>query len=194
MTLDINYSSDAPVQTKEQDEFARWPFAERIANIIAERADPSSIIVGLYGTWGEGKTSVLNFIENVFADDENIVCIRFNPWRYGTEEQLLTGFFFDIANAIDTTIVDSSEKIADLIRKVAPAVIGAIGHPSIGEGVAQLLSGPTLDELKNRIETALVTTKKRVVVLVDDIDRLDKDEIQATFRLVKLTADFKHTA
>lgn len=37
-------------------------------------------------------------------------------------------------------------------------------------------------------------TKKRVVILADDIDRLEKEEIHATFRLVKLTADFKFTS
>ena len=57
------YSSDAPVSKIDDDEFSRWGFSERVAQVIADRQDPSSIIIGIYGAWGDGKTSVLNFIE-----------------------------------------------------------------------------------------------------------------------------------
>lgn len=48
--------------------------------------------------------------------------------------------------------------------------------------------------LKLIIETILKEEQKRVVILIDDIDRLEKSEIHAVFRMVKLTADFKYTA
>ena len=57
------FISDAPVTKHEDDIFRRWPFAKRIANIISAQKDPSSIVIGIYGSWGEGKTHVLNFIE-----------------------------------------------------------------------------------------------------------------------------------
>ena len=59
-----NYSSDTPVASKENDRFTRWNFSERVAQVIAKRTDPSCITIGLYGAWGDGKTSVLNFIRN----------------------------------------------------------------------------------------------------------------------------------
>src|SRR6266511_2053007 len=40
----------------------------------------------------------------------------------------------------------------------------------------------------------LKAEKKQIVIFMDDIDRLNKLEIQAVFRLVKLTADFPYTA
>ncbi len=36
--------------------------------------------------------------------------------------------------------------------------------------------------------------QKRVLILIDDVDRLEKTEIHALFRLVKLTADFRYTS
>jgi len=45
-----------------------------------------------------------------------------------------------------------------------------------------------LDDLRKRVEALLGEAGKRVVVLIDDIDRLDRREIQAIFRLVKLSA------
>lgn len=188
------YSSDSPVNNPEEDQFSRWPFAKRVADVIAQRNDPSSIVIGLYGAWGEGKTSVLNFIDKSFEQNENIVCLRFNPWRYGNEEQLLEGFFIDIADAIDTKIITKQDEIKVAARKALPSITSLLGSKEAGVGIATFLKGPTLVDLKHRIEEALQQAKKRVVILVDDIDRLENDEIHAIFRLVKLTADFKYTA
>ncbi len=80
-----NYSADSPVIQKEDDRFSRWTFSERVAEVISKRSDPSSIVIGLYGVWGDGKTSVLNFIENSLSADENVICIKFNPWRFGVK-------------------------------------------------------------------------------------------------------------
>lgn len=190
----MNYSSDAPVSSPDKDRFSRWPFSKRISEIIAKRTDPSSIVIGLYGAWGDGKTTVLNFIEEALKSESNVICIRFNPWRYGTEEQLLEGFFHIIADALDTKLITSGEKIKDIVKKVAPAAADAFGQKGIGDGLAQFMAGPSLNDLRNRIESALEDAKKRVVILADDIDRLEKEEIHATFRLVKLTADFKFTS
>ena len=43
------------------------------------------------------------------------------------------------------------------------------------------------------IENELGIKPSHIIVLIDDIDRLDKYEIQAIFKLVKLTADFVNT-
>ena len=60
--------------------------------------------------------------------------------------------------------------------------------------VGSALSEASLSKARARIEQLLAESGKRVVILMDDIDRLDKGEIQAIFRLVKVAADFEHTA
>lgn len=191
--ISLNYSSDAPVHNRELDQFNRFPFAQRVASIISKRNDPNSIVIGIYGAWGEGKTSVFNFIESELEVEE-VICLRFNPWRFGDEDQMLINFFNDLAKAIDKSIESGKEKIGDfLINYVKPAA-SLIGHGESADGVAAFFSGADVEELKERIEKLLKEEKKRVVILVDDIDRLEKDEIHALFRLIKLTADFKYTA
>jgi len=189
-----NYSSDAPISSKDDDRFSRWTFSERIAQVISKRSDPSSIVLGLYGVWGDGKTSVLNFIEEALIDDDNVICIKFNPWRFGSEEELLTGFFMNIAEALDTQLIKTGDKLKDILKKVAPSIGAAAGVKGVGESIVSFISGPDVVELKNRIEQELESAKKRVLILMDDIDRLEKSEIHAIFRLVKLTADFKYTS
>lgn len=187
-----NYSSDSPASKKEDDRFSRWSFSERIAQVISKRSDPNCITIGIYGAWGSGKTSILNFIEESLSHDKNVICIKFNPWRFTTDDELLMGFFSDIARALDVNLIKRGEKLKDILKKVAP--IADVVAKGAGESIRSFLSGPGIDKLKLRIESELESAKKRVLIIIDDVDRLEKIEIQAIFKLIKLTADFRYTA
>jgi len=189
------YIADSPVTDPALDRFQRWPFAQRVAQTIASRRDPSSIVVGIYGAWGEGKTTVINFIENALGEFQDVICIRFNPWRFGDETQLLRNFFQTLADALGRSISARKEEIGRWLRDYA--IILTPLHPAVAESLREIgrtVSSVELDELKSRIEKLLRDERKRVVVLMDDIDRLEKTEIQTVFRLVKLSADFAYTA
>ncbi|MEW4426827.1 P-loop NTPase fold protein [Paenibacillus pabuli] len=188
------YSSDAPVDHPDNDVFRRWPFAQRVAQVIATRKDKSSIVIGIDGVWGDGKTSVLNFIQHELNRHSDVVCMKFNPWRFGDEEQLLKGFFFDLANSVDQSLSTSVEKIGDLIKRFGKPIASLAGQGEVAEGLGDMLTSAGIEDLRQRIEKILDDQSRRVVILVDDIDRLEKSEIHAIFRLVKLTADFKNTA
>ena len=189
-----NYSSDSPVQKNKDDKFNRWQFSKRIADVVANRIDPSSIVIGLYGAWGNGKTSVLNFIEEALTAEDDVICIKFNPWRFGTEDDLLKAFFFEIAQALDTKLLTNTDKVKDVVKSLAPAVTSIFGTSEVGQVISGFIPSIELEKLKERIESALEKTKKRVLIIIDDVDRLEKSEIHALFKLVKLTADFKYTA
>lgn len=197
------YAADAPISDAADDRFRRWPFAQRVAQTIISRVDPSSIVIGIYGAWGEGKTSVLNFIEQELGrHPSGVVCVRFNPWRFRDEATLLVSFFATLAEALGRSISSQKEKIGEMLQKygelLAPLSISFFGlGVSPGKATAEtgkLLSSVGLEDLKNRIEAILKEEKKRVVILMDDIDRLDKEEIQAVLRLVKLSGDFYYAA
>lgn len=196
-----HYLADKPVATLVQDEFKRYGFAKRIAETIRDRKDPDSFVVGLYGRWGEGKSSVLNFITTELKASQ-VATITFNPWRFEGEDQLLIGFFTELALALNKQLKTSTEKFGDLLARYADVVVPKLGF--LGGAVStepgahlkkigELMAGTSLTELKARLDAMLRDTGKRVVIVIDDIDRLNKQEIQAIFRLVKLTADFSHT-
>lgn len=188
------YVSDAPIDDPDGDRFNRQPFAQRIADTIAARKDPSSIVIGIYGAWGQGKTTVLNFIAKALDAKEAVTCLRYNPWRFATEEQMLIGFFDDLAQSIDAPLRSIVEKFAQSIGR-REALAGAVGgRAQAAVRAAAGMGNVSLERLRQRLEGALIEKKTRIVVLIDDIDRLDRSEIQAVFRLVKLTADFKNVA
>jgi predicted KAP-like P-loop ATPase len=47
--------SDQPIQNSSDDKFGRWNFARRVADVIAKRRDPQTIVIGIHAPWGEGK-------------------------------------------------------------------------------------------------------------------------------------------
>ena len=198
----ISYLADAPVTDPAEDRFRRKPFAHRIADTIADRPDPTSLVVGLYGKWGEGKTTILNFIEDRLAENENVVCVRFNPWLYQSDSQLLLSFFETLASAVEQTLTSAPETVGKWLRTLG----AALGSVSVGIGIINATPGTALQSLgknlssvdvqekKKTLEKLLKDADKRILIMIDDIDRLDDGEIATVFKLVKLAADFDHTA
>jgi len=196
------YLGDAPIGDTDPDLLHRKPFAHRIADTISSRTDPSSVVVGIYGQWGEGKTTVLNFIEQRLAQSDAIVCVRFNPWLYQGESQLLLSFFETLASAVGQSLKTKKEEMGKWLRTLGTALstvsvgVGLI-NASPGSAIQNLgesLSSVDIQDKRGQLEALLCESGTRIVIMIDDIDRLDDNEIATIFKLVKLAADFTHTA
>jgi hypothetical protein len=199
---DTGYSTDTPISSRADDRFERWPFAERVARTIASRPDAGSLVVAIYGVWGDGKTSTLGLVTEALGQYDDVIVVRFNPWYFSDVGQLLKGYFETLADALGASLKTGAEKIGDFITEyggfvsaAAIPIAATIGLDPLGgaKKVATSLSAVKLETLRKRISDAITTSGKRIVVLVDDIDRLDRDEIQALLKLVRLTADFPNT-
>jgi hypothetical protein len=183
-------------QTAEVDAFGRLPFAERLAQTIAERADPESIAIGIYGRWGDGKSSVLGFLHRALQQiSKKCLVIKFNPWRFRDEETLVQIFFGELLAAIRRAAAkepSATDKLKELLsnRWVQTSLEFFTGIDS--EKIEHALN-EELDKTKAKLEDALAALDVKLVFLIDDIDRLDPSEIHAVFRLVKLSASLKRT-
>ncbi|MBA4300475.1 MAG: hypothetical protein C0433_10300 [Cyclobacterium sp.] len=192
-------NTDQPISKREDDYFQRYPYAKRIAAVIQGHSSKDSFVVGIYGKWGEGKSSVLNFMKEELDKDSDIVIIDFNPWLFSDEKQLLMSFFGVLATGINVSLDKKKEKIGKKLLDYADAIssVGALAGFSGGKGIMEVfgkkLSNVSLDEYKSRINDSLEKAGKRVVVVMDDIDRLSISEIEVVFRLIKLVANFNNT-
>lgn len=208
-------ASDRPVQTKAEDLLGLGAFVSRLADVAVNWPDDESVVIGLYGEWGSGKTSLLNLLDEELASrgraqSAAAVLVRFNPWLYGTQETLLAWFFATLAKALKTAPLlsretrDSAAKaITDLGNVSAPLLSLSLGSPLVGglwkfltTRVAAMVGWGQRDlaEQKRLAENALkqlsaVNPRRRVVVLLDDLDRLDGEEVRLVLKLVKLLAD-----
>lgn len=190
------FSSDRPISNQIDDRFQRYGFAKRIADTIFERENEDCIVIGIYGAWGEGKTSIINFIDTELQGKENVITIKFNPWRYNDEDSLLKQFFLKLAIALDTNLKNKKEEAGKFLKKYGKflnidiPLFGNVGE--MAQSLGEILDNTNIESLKERLEDILKENNSKIVIFIDDIDRLDKDEIHSIFRLVKLTADFSN--
>lgn len=194
------YSGDHPIQNPSEDRFNRWPFAKRIADTLRDREDPACIVLGIYGAWGEGKTSVLNLIGAELKKSEKVAVVPFNPWYFSSEAVLIKGLFEALAEGAGKKLAGRREQFGEALEKlgtilsIASISVGSIVSVNPGEAVSKMgseLSQTELAESRKRIQAILREAGVRVVVLIDDIDRLERQEIQALFKTVRLSADFE---
>lgn len=199
-------SPDLPITKATEDKLNRVDFAKSLAKTISRYSFPSSFTIGLYGEWGSGKTSLVNMVLEAVEDiDENTIIIRFNPWLCSDPKQLITQFFKQMATAIKLK-KPKAEKAWELIDQYADIFDAANLIPGVGSIVAAL--GKTLakeanerveqrmrdlQENKSQIVNRMTEENIKLIVSIDDIDRLSAEEIIAVFQLVKALADFPNT-
>ena len=216
--LNLSLATDTPIKAREQDLIGRIPFTERLADILKSAAGPESLVIGLYGPWGSGKTSVINLVENALSrkDDDgkaDVSVVRFEPWNYLTAEQLLAQFLKEVGSALDKD-VQGRRKLFGKLRAKRPEVLNAFAAYSeallMTAGAAVSLAGMPLagvavpafgnrltsrlrksadragsvSSKKQRLEEELLKFDGRVVVIIDDIDRLPNDQVRMVFQLV----------
>ena len=199
-------SPDLPITKLSEDKLNRGTFAKSLAKTILQYSFPSSFTIGLYGEWGSGKTSLINMIIEAIEDiDSNAIVLRFNPWLCTDPNQLIIQFFKQMATAIKLKKT-KAEKAWELIEQYADIFDAASLIPGVGTIIAAL--GKTLakeanerveqrtkdlQETKNQIAKMMMEENIKIIVSIDDIDRLSEKEIIAVFQLVKVLADFPNT-
>ena len=93
------FKPDQPIYSKKDDILGRSSFAEALGDAILSYKEKDSVVVGLFGEWGSGKTSVINMaLEHIDTISENKeyerpVIIKFNPWNFSEQNQLIAQFF-----------------------------------------------------------------------------------------------------
>ncbi|MFE2302437.1 P-loop NTPase fold protein [Streptomyces sp. NPDC059445] len=202
-SLTASALSDTPLADVRTDRLERRNFALRLARTLAERTGDRGYVVGLYGQWGEGKSTVLNFVRQELASypTEQMRVVEFNPWFDSDETHLYAEFLHAVAAAVG---VDLERKYEKAIRRASRAqgFAESVGLPNSVNSIVKVstllgavggLGQPTLRDFHDRLREVLAAegaAARRVVVLMDDIDRLDNAQISAVFRMVKLAADF----
>jgi hypothetical protein len=184
---------DAPVQEKEQDYYDRWTVARSISRIIEEAPLEWSTRIGLTGPWGEGKSSVLNFLEQQQRSAGSIV-LRYAPWGAATPEEVWKEFGQVLLDGLKANRVKVSvvQRIKNRIKRIGTAKVAggiqgagkiaeltlnapgaAIGAEVASQAITEKLKFTKTDILKLLAQVG----RRRVVVFIDDLDRSDPSVI-----------------
>lgn len=199
-------SADRPSTDPAKDLFGHAPFAKTLANAIRGYRGSDGIVLALYGPWGSGKSTVLAYVEHEleqgFESDRPVV-VSFNPWWFSGQEHLAKAFLGQLQAVLPekyTGFKALGQKISEFSGALGGAtdVAGAaLGIPLGGKAVemgAKLLAIKPKDvpALKKALSQLLIEQKKRILVVIDDIDRLAPDEVRQLFTVIKALADFPY--
>jgi hypothetical protein len=216
--------------TNTPDSFALWSddpsavdllsfnaVAETAADaLLDDRLDP--IALGLSGSWGSGKTTVLNLVASCLAarggDQGTILVVKTDPWRYdpltGAKESL-------IAEVLDRLGVEVSKSatVGDKAKKLLKRLVGRINWSKairLAAKTSLALQIPTIDELTDLVKDSDASGSddvvrgmerfrdefaelmasdelkhlRRVVVLVDDLDRCLPETVIDSLEAIRL--------
>ncbi len=196
--LYANYkANDRPIDRREQDLLGRRGFSEAIARQIRSANADNGLTIAVMGEWGSGKTSVLNMVSDSLSDTgDHLTLLRFNPWLFSGASDLLLRFFSELSAQLnaekDERLKVIAKALSGLGQTVAP-LIPIPGTPAFAQVAAsfteQWTKPRSLVKERDHLRKALQDLDTKVVVIVDDIDRLEKGETRELMRLVRLTSD-----
>ncbi len=216
--------SDLPINSSDEDLFSFGEWVEKFVNHIFVSEQPESIIVGLSGLWGSGKTSFLNLTEKKLSgfriNGNTVTTIRYVPWRVKNRESLISDFLPMLVETIkreaskDPSLRGQTSKLLKNVKKYAKTLkyvetglrpigkaLSAVGLSDL-ERIVKILGSfrnavnvgsiPNIEKLHQRAYRTLEELQIPVVVMIDDVDRLEPEEIVDVLRLVRATAQLPY--
>ena len=208
-------------QVSSSDALDRQRFAKEIAKNILQHFENSSesLVIGLHGPWGSGKSTLLHFVKenissqflarktprqntpkgvfkffqkNELTKDPQLYVLEFNPWIFSGKEQLHSIFLNEFALKVQ----NKKHKLRKKIEALAKGLQWFEDLSSWGAAAKKTINNfgeVSIDKLKEETNQILLNENIRVVIIIDDIDRLSPIEILEIFQLVKLNANFNNT-
>jgi hypothetical protein len=193
-------------------------YSQKLANIITNSTPRFSI--GIFGGWGTGKTSLMKMTKQILDENDKIVTVWFDAWRYEREEYLaVIPFLRTVELRLDEIIrrdktgkwqivKNGTKKTIDAFIQSTKLSLGTKGIVSLdidGEKVAAALKGDgsvgddkdtiyyhVTDYLKKGLNDLRKEVKDyRIVVFIDDLDRCSPDRALEVLESIKSFFDIE---
>ncbi|MEW1567445.1 P-loop NTPase fold protein [Streptomyces sp. NPDC093509] len=199
---------DDPIEEASEDLLQRAGLADAFAAEIRRTCAQHGAVVALTGKWGSGKTSLLNLTASALEALDDVQVVKFNPWFFSGTDQLMRFFFDELAGQLrderrlKDKLKSAGRVVAERLGRYSSALsplkfvpgAGAVleGTSAVAAGASKLLGEEqeSIHQQRAALTALLADLPGRIVVFVDDIDRLSQQEIRDLFRLVRLTGSF----
>lgn len=154
---------------------------EAIASTIIEllRAKPNHpVTIGVHGDWGAGKSSVLEMLESGLDDEKEVLCLKFNGWRFqGFEDAKIALIEGIVSGLIEKrpALINAAGAVKNIFHRIdwlklakragGLAVTAFTGIPTIDQvqslvgSLESMLGGPGKFATKENLLTAIEEVK-----------------------------------
>lgn len=201
-------NSDRPINKYSDDEFQIRPYVEGLAEFILDCETPMTVAV--QGDWGCGKTSMMNMVRDYINPDgksDDVVDVWFNTWQFSQfnmDQTLSVTFLQHLVNElsrslnrlgeIKDTIIDKSKNILKtlahgILNTTVGSVAGDVFTAITGDEKKDSDAASKIVELKQLFHDIINKVGKRVIVYIDDLDRLQPVRAIELLEILKLFVD-----
>lgn len=209
------YYSDKPIDSKGDDQLGRGGFAALLAQSLLNLNTQDTFTVGLFGKWGSGKTSIVNMMLNEIdehqkscPENEKLIVVHFEPWNFSSADQLLSQFFIRLSSEFRSKGDKRLSKIGEALETYSDAfdllsavplagnLLAFLGKKGAEVAGSKLKKGgdeKDISKQKEFVIKLLQEQSNRILVVIDDIDRLSNEQIRQVFQLVTSVAKFPNT-
>ena len=185
------FKLERPLDNINLDSLGRKEFVERLGNEINRSFFPEAFSIGIVAKWASGKSTFIQFIKQCI-DKDNRVIIEFQPWL-SQDSKSITKSFLNLVklklNKYDKNFKPTLDKYYKTLAKVDGGTITKIARAIETNFVTE----STVKQEFDRVNEGLRRLNKQIVILIDDLDRLDDSEIIEVFKLIRNTANFWNT-
>ena len=211
-------------EAAQKDLFEIDKYIDGLARFIQNCNTPMTI--SIQGSWGTGKSSLMQIVKNSLEQNKQTHNIWFNTWQFSQfnmDDTLATSLLSCLMNELSvsdvqkaeiskiTQVIHYAQNLGNLGKNVALSLmetkVGGIITEQVKDGVDKTLGTPygqrsmdpatAIRNLKNQFtkcveETLSNTGKDRVVVFIDDLDRLEPRKAVELLEVLKLFLDCKN--
>lgn len=188
-----NANNDRPIEIEDADSLGYKEYAEIAAELCFGFSREGSRVISIESSWGNGKTSLINLICRLLeSKDGSIKIIRFEAWFFSNSRDLVSLLIEQLIKSLY-----GKEKIP---YKNLLKILGALnkGNPeNVSKWLIESIIGmfdanETIYEQKNKIIAELKNLKHKILIIIDDIDRLQPKQILELFKMVKSVVDLPY--
>lgn len=182
---------DAPkILDEGNDVLARRMHVERLKEMILATDSPEhSFAIGIIGQWGTGKTTFLESLAKELTKRSDVIIVHFNPWLSNSPQGITSMFFADLSK----TVSRYDDSLRNDLLSYATELLQTVDNVNVSPLKIFLSSFVNTKEstVKHElINKSIQRLNKKIIILVDDVDRLAKEEIVEVLRIIRNTGDF----
>ena len=177
------FLTDHPL-TEEEEALSGWTSQAQTLTqkLLATDTTRAAFSLGIVASWGEGKSSFMGIMQRYLQQAQReVIVMHFNPWLYDKEAQLTKVFFEELRRTLapySSKLSKSIDNYADLLLAVDSSWL-KLAHELLR------LSQRSTTEQFDKLSRDIKELGRKVVIFIDDVDRLTREELLELFKLVR---------
>lgn len=193
--------TDMPCTSEEEDLLEILKYVKGLGKFIRECQTPMSIAI--QGDWGTGKTSTLNLLKKDLEADKatnGIQCVFFNTWQYSQfnmEDSLYVSFVHNLVKQCG-----GNDEILRTVAAFGKLAFFKAVDWKFGTNASEILDGfekakkdqmESVSKLQENFANLVKKTGKRLVIFIDDLDRLNPEVAVELLEIIKLFVNVENS-